>query len=881
MTVYLIDTFSFLFKSYYALPDLRNREDFPTAVITGFFKTLMMFRKNFGTENLVFAYEGGDGNFRKEITKSYKADRGEVPDDFRVQFEIIKDLIEKMGFRSVSVRKHEADDVIATLSKKFLEKDYKVVILGEDKDLNQLLTNENISIYKIEKSNKTVPFGREDVKKKFGIYPEQFIDFQALVGDPVDGVKGVKGIGKVGASKLLNEFGSLDGIYENLDKIKGANRKKLEAKEDAYESQKLVKLVDNLEIDIENFQNKVEEPFLNIVDEVLELEIKDPIEFLKKNKLISNEELQKKDSKNFKFEFEIVSNIEQLKTILSEIPEKTLVALDTETTGISSLKDSLVGISFTDKENFGYYIPIAHNSFFNEYDQISISELKEVISEFNRFDLIGHNWKFDSNILWKTFGVDLNFVADTMVLAWLNDSRESLSLDNLSYKFLKHKTIKFSEIVKKGENFSSVEIDVAGKYAVEDVVATLKLHKFLKNNLSDEMSSLAENLENDISKIISKMERAGIGIDVEYLEEVQKDLQNEIAEISNKIFDISKKEFNLNSPKQVSSALYEIVGEQKTTKTDEATLRELLQKFETKDGVEKEFIELILKYRELQKLLSTYAIPLVEKSVDGRIHTNFNQTGTATGRFSSTDPNLQNIPVGKKIRRAFVSKNGYSLLSLDYSQIELRLLAHFSNEKTLIELFKNGKDVHQYLADELKVERSVAKTVNFGVIYGMGSTKLSKTLNISIEEAKRIIDGFFELYPAIAKYKDVAENEQLQIINKEILSTTLLNRIRYFNLTKIRGDEVLREAFNTIFQGSTADLVKLSMKAIDDEISEKNLDVKMLLQIHDELIFEVKDEIVDEVKTRFIEIMENCYKLQVPLKVNSKSAKSWGTLEIF
>jgi DNA polymerase-1 len=864
--IYLLDTFGLLFKSYYALPPLQNRDGFPTGVITGFFKTLLFYKKNIDIANLVFVYEGGGENFRKDLSKDYKKDRGETPDDFRLQFEVLKDLIAKMGFKSFSVDGFEADDVIATLSEKLSKSGKEVAIISADKDFNQLI-NENITIYKPDKLQR---FGREEVFEKFGVYPEQFIDYQALVGDSVDGVSGVRGIGKVTASKLLSEFETLENIYNNLDQTSKGNAKKLETgREDAIKSKELVTLKKDLDISIENLQNIKKEPFLNIVQELLKYEISDPIKLLKKDGLLKDSIV---DESNFKFEHKIVSEIGELKEILSKIESGKFVAFDTETTGVSSLSDSIVGVSFADEVERGYYIPINHQiSFFDEHEQISVSEFQSVISEFQRFKLIGHNWKFDSNIIWKNFGVHLNFHADTMVMAWLEDTRESLSLDNLAYKFLKHKMIKFKDIVKKGENFSSVEIGVAGKYAVEDSVATLRLFEIFSNK-----NIKLSEFENRITEILSKMEREGIGIDLEYLESLKVEFEKEIESLSKEIFKTAKREFNLNSPKQVAETLFDIVGMEETKKrsTDETNLKMLLQNNSSIDE-RVSILENILKYRGVKKLISTYVIPLIEKSVNSRIHTNFVQTGTETGRLSSREPNLQNIPVGNKIRRAFVAKEGYSLLSLDYSQIELRLLAHFSEDKQLVENFQNGVDVHGYLAEKLGIKRSTAKTVNFGVLYGMGSSKLSKTLDIPKEEASEIIENFFEIYSGVEEF-----NRPEKYLSKEQSSffvSTLFERTRKFSFPNNQKEEaeLYRESFNTIFQGSASDLIKEAMIQIDSEISEKSLDVKMLLQIHDELIFEVKDEILDEVGKKFVGIMENCYKLKVPLKVNSKSGKSW------
>jgi DNA polymerase-1 len=847
LNIYILDTFAFLFKSYYALPPLENRDGFPTGLLTGFIKTLLSFEKKFELSNLIFALEG-DRNFRKEISEEYKSNRGEAPDDFKLQTALILDWISKMGFTTFQHPEYEADDIIASLSRRFEKEGNRVYILSYDKDFNQLIS-ENISILHPEKMKVLTA---EDVQKKFGVLPEKFIDFQALVGDTIDNVSGVKGIGKVTASKLLNEFQNLEEIYENLEKISNSIRKKLEiGKEDAFKSREMVTLHTGIQVGVSDFQNRKSSPFLEVVDDFVKYEISAPIQKLLKNGEISKEYLDKKENQNFEFEVKTILDFEELSEILSKIPDDTVVAFDTETTGVDPFRDDLIGFSFSFEENNGFYVPLKHN-YLGVPVQMRLEEVP--ISEFLRFNLVGHNFKFDSHIIFGAFGVELFPISDTMVLAWLEDSREKLSLDNLAYKKLKHKMVKFKDVVPKGGSFGDVELESASFYAVEDAVATLRLWKLFSK-------SDRREFEEEFLKVLISMEREGIAVDLEYLKSYEEKLEKKIE----KVLENDKfQNVNLNSPKQVATLLYDTLGipEVNGRKTDEGTLRE----------IKHEIVSEILKYRELSKLKSTYILPLQKHGEVGRIHTTFSQTGTATGRLSSREPNLQNIPVSSGVRESFVAKEGYSLLSLDYSQIELRFLAHYSEDKTLIESFQNSEDIHTTVAEKLGVSRREAKSVNFGLLYGMGYKKLAKTLQIEDSVAKEILKNYFDTFPTI---RDFIKREHQKVFEIGFVETFLGFR-RYFSAPKSQREiaEIEREALNTLFQGSSADLIKLAMV----EIYKKELSAKLLLQIHDELIFEVKDENLEVVAKECKEIMENSISLKVPLVVNWKSSKKWESI---
>jgi len=868
--VYIVDTFGFLFRSYHGIPPLFNRENQPTHLLTGFAKMIQLFQKSFDIQNIIFALEGGGRNFRKDVSADYKANRGEVPEDFLVQFKIILDWIQKMGFPTIQKDGFEADDIIATLSNRYESMGYEVFILSADKDFIQLLT-ENIIILRSEKG-KFIEFNGEETFKKYKIKPHQFIDYQSLVGDTADNVTGVKGIGKVTASKLLTQYENLDNIYKNISDISASTSKKLSlGKDDAYISKKIVTLVQDLDIEIPTIGNIPEYPLSKIVDDMIEFEITEPLKQLVKIGEITQEYIDNKESKNFKFEAKTLNTFEEVENILFKIPDETVVAFDTETTGIDQFSDKIVGFSFSFDEVGGYYIPINHIGFqlFGE-EQVSELEASQILEQFKRFKLVGHNFKFDKHIIFNNFKIDLPLYSDTMILAWLNNSTEKLSLDNLSYRFLKHKKLKFKDLVKKGEDFSSVDIETATKYAVEDVVATLKLFNLFHQNLDEKFINLAFQMEIPFSELLFNMENEGVLVDVEKLKKLEIKTRALIEKVESEIYNLAGDTFNLNSPKQVANILFDRLGiKSQKRSTDESTLQSIIGDYP--------IIAKILKYRKLFKVVSTYLEPLQKYGSKGRIHTIFGQTGTATGRLNSQNPNLQNIPVESGVRNAFISKDGFSLLSLDYSQIELRFFAHFSEDSTMVQAFKNGEDIHSVVAEKLNVKRTVAKTVNFGLLYGMGSKKLSLTLDISENEAKRILESYFENFSTI---KDFYSSESSKVFQNGFV-TTILGRKRYFVKPTSPREKasIQRESFNTLFQGSSADLIKLAMLRIEDKIKSENLDVKLLLQIHDELIFEVKDSEIEKYSNIFKEIMEDSLSLRVPIVANSKSGKNWGEIK--
>ena len=858
-TLTLIDTFGFLFKNYYALEkaNLKNKEGFPTGMLTGFMNFIASLGKEFPTDYIAFAIDS-EHSFRKELYKDYKANRKEAPDALKLQLPIAIDLIEKMGFKMIKIDGFESDDIIASLAKKASQKGIKVKIISSDKDMYQLL-DENISIYDPSKKKEIT---KKECFEKFGVYPQNFIDFQALVGDSSDNIPGVKGVGVKTAAKLINEYKTLENIYSNIDNIKGALQKKLiEGKESAFLSRELVRLKTDLieDINLNEFKTP-KEPILKVEEDLKKLDITAILKRVKKPK------------KELKFDVVILENEKELFETIDKI--KDIVAFDTETDSLENPK--IVGFSFA-FDNKAYYVPINH-FYLGVNKQISQKRALKAIEKILQKKVIGHNLKFDFKML-KSYNLNpKDPFADTMILSWLLNPDSKVGLDSNVKDYLGHSNIKYKEIVKKGENFSNVDIKTAAKYAGEDAFVTLKLYKRLDKLLWDEVRWDFEAIEMKLINILADMEREGIKVDIEYLEEVEKNLKNKLNSLTKEIYSLAKEEFNIKSPKQLGRILFEKLKlpPKKKTKTGYSTDEKVLNSLKSKHPI----IPKILEYRRLDKLLSTYVIPLKEyakKDKEHKIYTNFLQTGTATGRLASKNPNLQNIPVEKEIniRNAFYTDKLF--VSLDYSQIELRLLAHFSGDENLIEAFLEDKDIHLETAikifgkNEAQKYRQIAKSINFGLIYGMGAKKLSETINVSLSEAKEFIEKYLASFP---KVKEFIEKTKEEVKQKGYIET-LFKRRRFFDFSIANKGLIAayeREAVNSIFQGSAADIIKKAMVDIKKEFPSS----KMLLQIHDELIFEIEDK--KEAK-EYQKIMENAVKLKVPLKVDISFAKRWGELK--
>ena len=903
-TVTIIDTFGFFFRSFYALPQhLKNKDGFPTGLLTGFTNFMSTLQKQHDSDYIVFAIDTKGPTFRNEIDPNYKANRSAPPPELTMQLPVAIDWIDKMGYKTLGMQGYEADDMIATVTHLAREKGYNVRVVSHDKDLYQLIDDGKVVIIDAIK-RKTMD--EDACFEKYGVTPKQFIDYQSILGDSADNVPGVKGIGKVGAEKLLKEYGTLDNIFANVQEVKGANQKKLiESREQAYMSKELVTLKPDVfsEFDFEEYTMDVEHPFLNIYDELVKYEQNAVLRVLHAKNMVSDDEKKEavkrvvtqeiEESTNLDFKATLITDEKKLREVLAEIENYDVVAFDTETTGLDYDKDKLVGFSFSFDDKEAFYVPFAH-FYLGVADQVSEDVAKSAIKEIFKHNVVGHNIKFDIHFVSRFLNDDtLKIYSDSMILAWLINPESALSLDKLSDKLLGHAMVAFKDTVKKGETFASVELEDACQYAAEDALITLKLYNLFlqKLELQDATHLIKESMNVEIPFIqtLLSMEKEGIKVDSSFLEQFLIEVKDTLTGLTKSIYELAGTEFNINSTKQLGVILFETLGLPvgKKTKTGYSTDEKVLSGLNGKHDI----IPKLLEYREVYKLYSTYIEPLLKLSKEdekSRIHTSFVQTGTATGRLSSKNPNLQNIParskLGLKIREAFVAPEGKKLIGIDYSQIELRLLAHYSQDSVLVDAFQHDKDIHRQTAialfgeEDADAKRGVAKTVNFGLLYGMGQKKLSDTLGITTKEAKEIIEKYFESFPTVRAYfRSIVES------SKEYgYVQTLLKRRRYFdyeNATPMFRAAFERESVNSVFQGSAADLIKLSMNKIHKVINEESLNAKMLLQIHDELIFEVNADEAETLGNRFREIMESIMELNIPLKASMNIGDNWGELK--
>jgi len=886
-TLTIIDTFGFFFRNYYALPPLKSKKGFPTGLLTGFINFIFNLTKEHNSDYILFALDSEGPSFREEIDKNYKAQRPDVPPELLAQLPVAIEWIEKMGFKKLQKEGYEADDIIASIVKCAKKKGIKVKIVTHDKDLYQLIDDEKVVLYDPIKKEE---IDEEKAKQKFGVDVKYIKDFLALTGDSADNIPGVKGIGPKTAAKLINEYGDLENIYKNIEKIKPPRVAQLlkEGKESAFLSKKLVTLKDDLfencDIDIHKFELPKINPILKIAEELIEYDITSVLNRLKQKPLIEKKE-------NVEFESILLNTKEKLQDVISKIDEDTLISFDIETNSLDTKEANLVGFSFCFEKNRAYYVPVGHK-YLGVEDQVRLQDAFDAIKKILSAKFFGHNLKFDLSLLYRYKIDEVIPYADTMILAWLINPESSLSLESLSKRYFSHSMITFKETVKKGEDFSLVDIKEATKYAAEDALITYMLYfrliEELKNENAAHLLKEAREVEYPFINTLIWMERSGIKIDIDFFEKLLIKTNKRLEELTKRIYEIAGVEFNINSTKQLGAVLFErlklpVVKKTKTGfSTNEAVLNQLRDKHE--------IIREILEYRELFKLKSTYIEPLLKlgkKDKKNRIYTSFVQTGTATGRLASKNPNLQNIPVktevGKEIRYGFIADENKLLIGIDYSQIELRLLAHFSKDPSLIKAFFEDKDIHLETAKKLFKEdaakkRDIAKSINFGLIYGMGSRKLSQTLGISTKEAKEIIDSYFRSFPTVKEYLKSIED----FAKKNGFVETLLGRRRYFDFAHASGAQFaayLREAINTVFQGSAADLIKLAMNKIKDEIYQKQYPANIIVQIHDELIFEVDEKEAENLAIIFKDIMENIYKLNVPLKCSVSIAKRWGELK--
>lgn len=896
----IIDTFGFFFRSFYALPPLQNSQGFPTGLLTGFANLIMKLYKSNPHDYIVFALEGGGESVRKALYKDYKANRQETPQELLLQLPIAIEWIEKMQLVKIAKEGYEADDVIASLAYLAKAKGIQTQIISHDKDLYQLIDDDVFLLDPVRQ----VEIRQEQCQQKFGVLPHLFIDYQSLVGDTSDNVPGVKGIGAKTACKLLEHFGSLDAMYARENELEEVISKRLaqvirEQKESALLSRKLVSLVKDLplNVDFQALAMPEKNPLHLIIDELARYEFTKIIQRLSgepmnvkaalKPKAPPKESLESTFAR-FNFTAHTLWSLEEIQALLAPLPKDTKIAYDCESTGLDTRKAELVGFSFCFDGKNAYYVPVAH-TYLGAPSQLSLADTKAALELLFSYPLIGHNLKYDLQIA-KRLGIEpKREIYDSMILAWLYDSASKVGLDEQMRKWFGYTMLPFSEVLGSKQNFAEVLIESATEYAAEDAAATFALFHTISCALESkdlqQLSALAQSLEFPFIQVLVAMEGNGISIDTKYFQALSTRFSKDLLALEQEIFTLCNDVFNLNSPKQLGTMLFDKLGlkAQRQIKggysTDEKTLQALLDAHPA--------IPKILEYREASKLKNTYVEPLLKHNDEGRIYTSFLQSGTATGRLSSKNPNLQNIPVrseqGRLIRAGFRAKSeDYTLLSIDYSQIELRLLAHFSKDSALIEAFCKGLDIHLQTASILfspkqaQEKRHIAKSINFGLIYGMGARKLSQTLGIGFSEAKSYIQSYFDFFPSVKAFLQSQEQEILD----NGYAQTLLGHRRYFdfsNATEFMRANYLREGVNTIFQGSAADLIKMAMLKIHAHIQGSN--IAMLLQVHDELIFELPKQNALESATEIAHIMDTIYPLAIPLESSVALGDSWADLK--
>ncbi|MDR1451163.1 MAG: DNA polymerase I [Helicobacteraceae bacterium] len=890
-TIVVVDAFGFFFRSYHALPKLMSGDGFPTGLLTGFVNFLSRMSK-FGGDYIVFASESPEKTFRHAIFSGYKANRKPPDEELLRQIPIALEWIEKAGFALARKSGFEADDIIASIARAAKSDGLFTRIVSGDKDMCQLIDDGWIVVFDPVKQRE---IDGASCVEKFGVKPKDFIQFQAILGDSSDNVPGVRGIGEKGAARLINEYETLENLYENIALVEPKRTRQLleDGKESAFLSRRLVTLNANA-IDQPNYADFTipDDPIERIANELAKYDVRAILRRAAPSKEIRYpkvEETLNAPIPDAPFESVLIAEETELLDAIDAIEQGAIVAFDTETDSLDSRSARLVGFSFASREDRGYYAAIGHR-YLGAPRQISLSAAKAAIAKlFAKAKIVGQNLKFDLLVLRHALGLDnLPIENDTLLIAWLIDPEKPIGLDDLAKNYLNHETISFKSVTKGLRGFDETDLDAACRYASEDAVMTFRLYPILLDLLKtkDEAAlNVLREIELPFMRVLLDLEDAGLEIDAPFFTALQTKTQEEIAISSERIYKLAGEKFNLNSTQQLGVALFDRLKlpSGKKTKTGYSTDESVLSALAEKYPIASE----ILSYREMTKLKSTYIEPLLAIAARSkRVHTRFSQTGTATGRLSSSEPNLQNIPArtetGRQIRRGFVAKSGFAFLSADYSQIELRLLAHFSGDPTLIEAFKNRRDIHLETAkalfgDRAESMRHIAKSVNFGLIYGMGQRKLSADVGISANEAKEVIADYFSKFPTIKSYIDGVKRDA----HKYGFVSTLLGRRRYFDFENARDQYVAayeREAVNTLFQGSAADLIKLAMLNLhrvfcgDDRI-------KMALQIHDELLFETREDFANEAALIIKREMQNAYALKAPIEVSVSRAKNWAELK--
>lgn len=916
--LFLLDAYALIYRAYYAFiknPRI-NSKGLNTSAILGFTNTMLDVIKNQNPTHLAVVFDYPSATFRQEDFTAYKANREETPEDIKKSIPIIMEVIKAFNIPILMKEGYEADDVIGTLSVMAEERGFKTYMMTPDKDFGQLVT-ENVFMYKPGRGGKPAEtWGVKEVCEKFEVEnPKQVIDILGLWGDAVDNIPGIPGIGEKTAKKLISQYGSVEGLIEHADELKGKQKENvINFAEQGLISKKLATIILDVPVEFNEEDLIMCEPNKDKVIELFsELEFRTlaqrafgvsiqstaptegQLDMFGTPETASFEETEVTEFKtleNTEHNYILVDTPEKRKSLIADLKKQKSFCFDTETTSVEPLDAELVGFSFSFKKGEAYYIPTPQN--FEEAKAI-ITEFKSVLEDEN-IDKIAHNIKYDNAVLDKYDITVKGYFFDTMIAHYLIKPDMRHGMDVLAETYLGYKPVSITELIgKKGKNQLNMA-DLAPEkivdYASEDADITLQLKEIFEKEIKNShVEKIYKEIEYPLISVLQKMEKEGVHLDKEALSIFSKELEVELKELENKIYTLSGEEFNIDSPRQLGEVLFEkmeIKAKVKKTKTGQySTNEETLAKLTDKH----EIFNVILDYRSTKKLKSTYvdALPLLINPKTNRLHTSYMQTVAATGRLSSVNPNLQNIPIrterGREIRKAFIPRDDkHTLLAADYSQIELRIIAALSKDKDMIEAFSSGTDIHSVTASKVfgvslnevtRDMRSKAKMVNFGIIYGISAFGLSQRLSIPRKEAKEIIDNYFEEYASIKTYMD----NSIATAREKGYVETLLGRRR--NLSDINSNNAIvrghaeRNAINAPIQGTAADIIKLAMIGIDKAFTKQNLESKMILQVHDELVFDVLKTEVDQVKEIVKHEMENAVKIAVPLTVEMNTGNDW------
>ena len=912
---YLIDGSGYIFRAYYALPPLSRKSDgLPTGAVSGFCSMLFKLLEDSRSDDSIhrpthFAviFDSARKNFRNDIYSEYKANRSEAPEDLAPQFEYIRKSVEAFNLPSIELSNYEADDLIATYTKQIIKVGAKVTVISSDKDLMQLVSDK-VRLYDPMKSK---VLGEKEVVEKFGVKPDQVIDVQSLAGDSSDNIPGVPGIGIKTASELINKYKTLDVLLKKADEIPQNKRREtlLANKDKALLSRQLVTLKDDVPV-----KDKLSSLLLK---EVQKEKLYDFLRKMEFNKLLSRaisfygetgkkkSELNTTKTQSSKINtkaYESIINEKSLDKWLKILNEQSVIAVDTETSSLNPLEADLIGVSFSYAPNKACYIPLAHKNIKSLKKKLVLEKIKPILEDPS-IKKVGQNIKFDFIVL-KQNGIEVNPIEDTMLISYTLDAGSNRhNLDTLSEIHLEHKTISYKELVGTGKNklnFSDIELDKATEYAAEDADVTLRLYNHLKSKLNEEkLNKVYESFEKPMVQLLSKIEFNGIKVDDLYLKKLSKKFEDKIRKIEKEIYSIAGKEFNIGSPKQLGEIIYNELKIAKSKKTKKGSLATNANILEDLALTEHKFPKLILEWRQISKLKNTYSDALQDhiSKKTKRVHTSFLLAATNTGRLASSDPNLQNIPIkseeGREIRKAFIADKKNILISADYNQIEMRILADIADVKELKRAFKNNEDVHCLTASQVfnvpinKVNddlRRKAKTINFGIIYGITQYGLAKQISVSNQEALDFINSYFKNFPEIKDYM----SSTISICRKQGYVSNIFGRRIHLRGINDKNFSIRsfqeRAAINAPIQGSAADIVRLAMIKINKLIeNDKKLQTKMLLQIHDELIFECLEKdamyIKKTIKEAMISISNSEYHMfSIPLDVHVNSGYNWGEI---